>query len=74
MTTTYRYRLGVNENGNGGQWMSTNETQRTVRVVCTECGFSEVVEKGGEKPAEVIVEHGRKTGHKLRTEEVEPTQ
>lgn len=46
--------------------------ERTIRVVCLECQFSAVVEKGDMKPAEVIVEHGRETGHKLTTEDVEP--
>lgn len=50
--------------------MPTNEERPVVRVVCTECPFEVVVEKGGERPAEVIVDHGRETGHTLTTEEL----
>lgn len=53
--------------------MTTTEEREAIQVVCTECAFSKVVEKGDEKPAEVIVEHGRKTGHKLSTETIEST-
>lgn len=52
--------------------MTAEEQVRAIRVVCTDCPFSEVVETGGERPAAVIVEHGRKTGHKLTTEEIDP--
>lgn len=54
--------------------MTADQEQRTVRVTCTECSFEKVVEKGDGRPAEVIVEHGRKTGHKLTTEPVAPDQ
>ena len=50
--------------------MPQETEEKQVRVECTECPFSEVVEKDGDKPATVIVEHGRETGHKLRTEEL----
>lgn len=49
--------------------MSQETERKRIKVVCTECPYSEVVEKDGAKPATVIVEHGRETGHKLRTEE-----
>lgn len=42
----------------------------TVRIVCTECRFSKEVEKDGNRPAEVMIDHGRETGHKLRVEDV----
>jgi hypothetical protein len=50
--------------------MSRVTERGQLRVVCTECAFSRLVEKGGDEPAAVIVEHGRETGHKLRTEAV----
>lgn len=43
--------------------------QETVQIVCTECMFSRKVEKAEQKPADVIVEHGRETGHTVRIEE-----
>lgn len=54
--------------------MSVDGVVEEVLVVCTECAYSEVVEKDGRKPAEKIVEHGRQTGHKLTTEEVSSTR
>jgi hypothetical protein len=37
-----------------------------VRVECTECFFERVVrEHHDERPADVIIEHGRETGHTL---------
>ena len=50
--------------------MTPDGQMRQVRVVCTVCSFEKVVEKSGEKPATVIVEHGRETGHKLCTEAI----
>lgn len=41
------------------------------RIVCTECAFSKLVTKEGQKSSEVIIEHGRKTGHKLTAEELD---
>lgn len=46
----------------------TGEQVRQVRVVCTECHFTEAVERIEQRPAEVIVEHGRETGHTLEIE------
>ena len=51
--------------------MTADEERGAIQVVCRECTFSKVVETGDERPAEVIVEHGRETGHKLTTEEIE---
>lgn len=42
--------------------------EQMMRVVCSECHFAVVVERGGMKPAEAIIEHGRNTGHTLTTE------
>lgn len=40
--------------------------QPTMRVECTECNFSRFVRPEDEQlPGEVVVEHGRKTGHRL---------
>lgn len=47
----------------------TGQISRNVRIVCTECAFSKLVTKEGETAAEVIIEHGRETGHKLTAEE-----
>ena len=52
----------------------TGQISRKVRIVCTECAFSKQVTKEGEKSAEVIREHGRKTGHKLPAEELDEDQ
>lgn len=42
------------------------------RVDCTECHFSRVIgPDDDELPAQVAVEHGRETGHKLTYDEVE---
>lgn len=48
-----------------------NEVER-VRVVCTDpnCLFSEVVGNDDGEASDVIVRHGRETGHTLRTEDV----
>lgn len=48
------------------------QRRKRIRVACTECSFSKAVEKGGEESAMVIIRHGRETGHKLTTEEVDP--
>lgn len=42
-----------------------------VKVLCKECSFSKTVANEGERPGEVIIEHGRETGHKLTSEKVE---
>jgi len=41
------------------------QTSEKVHIVCIECTFSKVVTREGQKSAEVIMEHGRETGHKL---------
>lgn len=40
-----------------------------VHIVCTVCNFSKLVTEEGNKSSEVIIEHGRETGHKLTAEE-----
>lgn len=52
--------------------MKTAEYSPQLRVSCTDCHYSEVVDRAGGKAADLIVEHGRETGHKLTTEGVEP--
>lgn len=43
----------------------------TVKIECTECPYSQLVHPEDDAlPAEVIVEHGRETGHKLTTANV----
>lgn len=44
---------------------------RHLEVTCLDCHYTEVVERDGGRAAELIVEHGRETGHKLTTEAVE---
>ena len=51
--------------------MSVEVGVNEIQVVCTDCAYSEVVQKDGGTPAEKIVEHGRQTGHKLTTEAVD---
>ena len=46
--------------------MSTKKTAQ-MQLDCTECRFSKRTEKDGEKlPAEIVREHGKNTGHKVR--------
>ena len=42
-----------------------------IRIDCAECGFSEIVERGGKPSATAIVTHGRETGHKLSIEVID---
>lgn len=45
------------------------EERRETRVECQICGFSRIVSPDDdETPADVIVEHGRETGHTLAIE------
>lgn len=45
---------------------------KRIRVECRDCGYYEVVTDDGDRsPADVIVEHGRNTGHILDTEVLE---
>lgn len=53
--------------------MSEQRQPEQVRIVCTDCYFSKLVTTDGERSAEVIIEHGRETGHKLTSEEPEDT-
>lgn len=50
--------------------MSGDLSQQQIRVVCTECHFSQVVEQKGEKSAQTIIDHGKETGHTVTTEEM----
>ncbi|SEP27084.1 hypothetical protein SAMN04487948_1309 [Halogranum amylolyticum] len=42
------------------------KSQSTMEVTCNKCAFTQVVNPGDEVlPSEVVVEHGKQTGHKL---------
>lgn len=49
----------------------TVQISQKIRIVCTECAFSKLVTKEGQKSSDVIIEHGRETGHKLIAEELD---
>ncbi|MFC6769290.1 hypothetical protein [Natrinema soli] len=51
--------------------MDTEQHSETIRIVCNMCAFSKEVTTEGDEAAEVIREHGQKTGHKLTTEELD---
>ena len=40
--------------------------------MCNQCHFERVVEDGGDAPAEVLIRHGRRTGHKVSVEKQAP--
>lgn len=43
-----------------------------MRVECTECDFSRVVRDGdGDHPSDIVIDHGRETGHKLSVSSIE---
>ncbi|SEP10483.1 hypothetical protein SAMN04487948_11448 [Halogranum amylolyticum] len=43
------------------------QLQRTMKVTCGECTFTQVIHPGDEElPSEIVVEHGKQTGHKLK--------
>ena len=50
-----------------------NDTvEHDTRVECRDCLFSTIVQSGAdERPADVVIEHGRETGHKLQSEPLE---
>lgn len=48
--------------------MTTMDQMETITVICTECRFSKEVEKSGNRPAEILIEHGQEKGHKLTLE------
>lgn len=51
--------------------MATEPRQR-MRVECTDCSFVRVVAPEDDVlPADVLIEHGRETGHTLNAEPVE---
>lgn len=42
------------------------EPEAATRVECQECHFSEIVRAGDARiPADVVIEHGKESGHKL---------
>lgn len=42
------------------------EPETATRVECQECQFSALVREGdGRIPADVVIEHGKESGHKL---------
>lgn len=47
------------------------DDRQAVRVVCTECSYRKIIDKSQENPADVIVTHGRATGHTLSISPVE---
>jgi hypothetical protein len=49
--------------------MSNDETK--VRVCCRDCPFERLVNGDDAEPAEVLIEHGQRTGHTLTIEHVE---
>lgn len=40
----------------------------SVRIVCTECRFERIVKNQAGRPADVIVTHGRESGHTVSIE------
>ncbi len=49
--------------------MSADENK--VRVRCRDCSFEKLVSAEDAKPAEVLIEHGERTGHTLTIDHVE---
>lgn len=48
------------------------ESQQQMRVECTDCSFARVVAPDEDVlPADVLIEHGRETGHTLNAVPVE---
>lgn len=47
----------------------TDHTSPQIKVECTECPFSEIIDGSDEElPANAVIEHGKETGHTLRVE------
>jgi hypothetical protein len=47
-------------------------SDRKIRIVCEDCGYAEVVDPEGEQlPADVVIKHGRETGHTLSSSPTE---
>ena len=51
--------------------MAGDDRPQRLRVTCTDCPYSEVADGDGGDAADLIVAHGRETGHKLTTERME---
>lgn len=50
----------------------TGDGGRRVRVECQECPYTRIVEEDSELlPGEIVIRHGKETGHKLRVEYLE---
>jgi len=45
--------------------MASTHQSGALRVDCTQCHFERVVDGEEVRPAEVVIDHGRETGHKL---------
>ncbi|MFC4448271.1 hypothetical protein [Halorussus aquaticus] len=41
-----------------------------MRVTCRDCAFEKVVSVGDERPADVLIDHGQRTGHTLCIERI----
>lgn len=50
----------------------TNEGSTPVRLECTRCGFARTVQPADDvRAADLIIEHGRETGHTLAAKRLE---
>lgn len=48
------------------------DTEESVRVECRECTFTAVVTESDDRvPAEVVIAHGKESGHKLSVTTIE---
>lgn len=50
--------------------MTQNGQRQQMRIACTDCTYLQVIEKGSDQPAKLIIDHGRDTGHTLTVEEI----
>lgn len=51
---------------------ANSDDRQKIRVDCTECPFSKIVDPDDDElPADVVVEHGQQTGHKLSIDPIE---
>lgn len=44
---------------------------RRIRVSCRDCSFERIIEPDDVRPADVLIEHGQRTGHKLSVSRIE---
>ena len=49
--------------------MGSDETK--LRVCCCDCSFGKLVSGDDAEPAEVLIEHGQRTGHTLTIQHAE---